>query len=148
MMLAALLSSFQTEECEQSVPGGHPNGGERGLSRCQAGTTKVSNEHTSHGNQSVFLKQILDILGEKIRLILLFSFGGTSGHPAYSTVLGKYWKTEIPPVNVTDCVLNKSSTFSPLTFPHLDSEVMFHFVSVLSSKFEGWINKELILRQL
>lgn len=24
MMLAALLSSFQTEECEQSVPGGAP----------------------------------------------------------------------------------------------------------------------------
>lgn len=76
MMLAALLSSFQTEECEQSVPGGHPNGGERGPARCQAGTTKVSNEHTSHGNQSVFLKQILDIVGEKIRLIPLFSLRG------------------------------------------------------------------------
>lgn len=114
MMLAALLSSFQTEECEQSVPGGgrHPNVEERGPARCQPGTAKVSNEHTSHDNQSVFLKQILDILGEKIKLVPLFSHRGTSGHPAYSTVLGKYWENEIPAVNSTDCVQEKFNLFA------------------------------------
>lgn len=79
MMLAALLSSFQTEECEQSVPGMGGASKRRGEGPGQVPSRDHEGQQRAHKSRQ---SKILDILGEKIRLVPLFSHRGTSGHPA------------------------------------------------------------------